>query len=111
MLRQSGLNEHKNKENQRTFTEQQKKSGIMGSGSRHLSFFEKDFSLVHRQPSALHFDDTLNVQRDLRREFSREGLTKKETEKTSVIEDIVTRAIYQKGAQRSNSFYNNSNCN
>ena len=107
LLRQNGQYEPRNKENQRTYTEQQKKSSLGSGIARHLSFFEKDFSLVNRQQSALQFEDTINIQRDLRREFSREGVSRKEPEKQAH-EENSAKSGYHKGSQRSNSFYNNS---
>lgn len=69
------LRQAKPLEDERPRTEQQRKGfhqGVLGSHKgRHLSFFEKDFSLVQRQHSIQRDPEApQNVTRDLRSEFN-----------------------------------------
>lgn len=108
LLKQSYLNDSRNKENERTMTEQNHKKTESGFGShkaKHLSFFEKDFSLVHRHPSIQREGDTpQNIKRDLRKEFSRERHLKSEGNRNQ-IDDLLSKGQTRKNAPRCNSFY------
>lgn len=108
LLKQSYLNDSRNKENHRTMTEQNHKKSDSAFGShkaKHLSFFEKDFSLVHRHPSIQRENDTpQNIKRDLRKEFSRERQLNSEGNRQQV-EDVLNKGQGRKNAPRSNSFY------
>lgn len=75
----------------------------MSQKTKHLSFFEKDFSLVHRHPSIQREVDTpQSIKRDLRKEFSKERYLRSDIEQPA--DDLQQRNL-RKVAPRSNSFY------